>query len=239
MFGKGCGFLALDKNDNGKIDDGNELFGTKSGDGFADLREYDSDGNGWIDENDEIFEKLRVWCKDDEGNDILMNLKEADIGAIYLGEQQSEFTMGGADGIRDGVVRSTGIFLRESGTAGTIQHVDLAMKENGQEAAVNGARVLAFDTTGENNVDRSNFSKRMQDRRLKNERAMKKKDDEKNDIASRIKKMIEHKQELEKLREKHLQETKEKRDELMEQRIEALLSDQEEGESLPLEEEVS
>ncbi len=239
MFGKGTGFLALDKNDNGKIDDGNELFGTKSGDGFADLREYDSDGNGWIDENDEIFEKLRVWCKDDEGNDILMNLKEADIGAIYLGEQQSEFTMGGADGIRDGVVRSTGIFLRESGTAGTIQHVDLAMKENGQEAAVNGARVLAFDTTGENNVDRSSFSKRMQDRRLKNERAMKKKDDEKNDIASRIKKMIEHKQELEKLREKHLQETKEKRDELMDQRIEALLADQEERESLPLEEEVS
>ena len=239
MFGKGTGFLALDKNDNGKIDDGNELLGTKSGDGFADLREYDSDGNGWIDENDEIFEKLKIWCKDDEGNDILMNLKEADIGAIYLGEQQSEFTLGGADGIRDGVVRSTGLFLRESGTAGTIQHVDLAMKENGQEAAVNGARVLAFDTTGENNVDRSSFSKRMQDRRLKNERAMKKKDDEKNDIASRIKKMIEHKQELEKLREKHLQETKEKRDELMDQRIEALLSDQEEGEDLPIEEEVS
>ena len=68
---------------------------------------------------------------------------------------------------------------------------------------------------------------------------MKKKDDEKNDIASRIKKMIEHKQELEKLREKHLQETKEKRDELMDQRIEALLSNQEEGEELPIEEEVS
>ena len=79
----------------------------------------------------------------------------------------------------------------------------------------------------------------MQDRRLKNEREMKKKDDEKNDIASRIKKMIEHKQELEKLREKHLQETKEKRDELMDQRIEALLSNQEEGEELPIEEEVS
>ena len=55
MLGKGSGFLALDKDGNGKIDDGNELFGTKSGDGFGDLREYDTDGNGWIDENDEIF----------------------------------------------------------------------------------------------------------------------------------------------------------------------------------------
>lgn len=36
-------FLVLDKNNNGLVDNGNELFGTKSGDGFADLREYDND----------------------------------------------------------------------------------------------------------------------------------------------------------------------------------------------------
>ena len=39
MLGKGSGFLALDKNGDGKINDGSELFGTKSGDGFGDLRE--------------------------------------------------------------------------------------------------------------------------------------------------------------------------------------------------------
>lgn len=41
MLKSGSGFLALDKNGNGKIDDGSELFGTQSGDGFADLEEYD------------------------------------------------------------------------------------------------------------------------------------------------------------------------------------------------------
>ena len=102
MLGKGSGFLALDKNGDGKINDGSELFGTKSGDGFGDLREYDSDGNGWIDENDDVFSKLKVWCKDENGKDILMDLKEADIGAIFLGEQQTEFSLGGADGYRDG-----------------------------------------------------------------------------------------------------------------------------------------
>ena len=60
----GSGYLALDKNGDGVINDGSELFGTKSGDGFADLAEYDADGNGWIDENDPIFDKLLIWAKD-------------------------------------------------------------------------------------------------------------------------------------------------------------------------------
>ena len=37
FVGKSSGFLALDKNEDGKINDGSELFGTKSGDGFSDL----------------------------------------------------------------------------------------------------------------------------------------------------------------------------------------------------------
>ena len=148
MLGRGSGFLALDKNGDGKINDGSELFGTKSGDGFRDLKEYDSDGNGWIDENDAVFEKLKVWCKGENGEDILMSLKEADIGAIFLGSQETEFTAGGEDGVRDGVIRSTGVFLRESGAragrsaAGTIQHVDMALgSAEDTEQAVGGSIV--------------------------------------------------------------------------------------------------
>lgn len=141
MLGKGSGFLALDLNEDGIINDGSELFGTQSGDGFADLRRYDLDGNGWIDENDEIFSRLKIWCKGDDGEDVLMNLKEADIGAIYLGSQETEFTLNGADGLRDGVIRSTGVFLREStgGGAGTIQHVDMAVgSAEGYESVTEG-----------------------------------------------------------------------------------------------------
>ncbi len=132
----GSAFLALDKNGDGVINDGNELFGAKSGDGFGDLREYDSDGNGWIDENDEIFDRLKVWYKDANGRDVLMNLKEADVGAIFLGEQDSEFSLHDGVGKMSGMIRSTGIFLRESGGVGTIQHVDLALEsEDNYEGA--------------------------------------------------------------------------------------------------------
>lgn len=90
---QGSGFLALDKNEDGKINDGSELFGTKSGDGFKDLSVYDKDHNGWIDEADEVFSKLRIYTKDENGNDKLIDLKSAGVGALYLGHVSSEFSL--------------------------------------------------------------------------------------------------------------------------------------------------
>lgn len=127
-LGRGSGFLALDKNGDGKINDGSELFGTKSGDGFKDLEAYDEDHNGWIDENDSVYEKLKVWIKDEDGNDKLLSLKEADVGAIYLQNANTEFSFKDASGDLNGMLRKTGIYLKEStGQANTIAHVDLAL----------------------------------------------------------------------------------------------------------------
>ena len=127
-LGKGCGFLALDKNEDGVINDGNELFGTKSGDGFNDLAAYNEDGNLWIDENDSIFHKLKVWMKDEEGNDVLLSLKDADVGAIYLGNASTEHTLRGEEHKVNGILRKTGVYLKEStGKVGTVNHVDLAV----------------------------------------------------------------------------------------------------------------
>ena len=124
--GEGSGFLALDANGNGVIDDGSELFGTKSGDGFADLAAYDGDGNGWIDENDSVYSKLRIWTKDADGSDHLLDLKEANVGAIYLGSADTEFSFKNETTHEtNGIMRRTGVYLRESGEAGTLSHVDL------------------------------------------------------------------------------------------------------------------
>ena len=125
-LGNGLGFLTYDKNGDGKINNGTELFGTRSGNGFADLARYDSDNNGWIDENDEIFYKLKVWLKNEDGTDKLLSLGEADVGAIYLGSADTEHTLQNSDFMISAVMRSTGVFLRESGGVGTVHQLDMA-----------------------------------------------------------------------------------------------------------------
>ena len=123
----GSGFLSLDLNNDGKIKDGSELFGPQSGNGFTDLSLYDSDNNGWIDENDAVFDKLRIWSQDEYGNDILFALGQKGIGAICLGSAGTSFSLRGEGNKENGVIQRTGIFLNENGSAGTIQHVDLVV----------------------------------------------------------------------------------------------------------------
>lgn len=125
-FGKGTGLLALDLNEDGKINDGSELFGTKSGNGFADLARYDLDRNGWIDENDDIWDKVKIWIKGEDGTDELYSLANKGVGAIYLGNTRGDYLYKGSDNVTNARVRASGMFLYESGMAGTVQQIDLA-----------------------------------------------------------------------------------------------------------------
>jgi len=67
-------WLALDRNGNGTIDDGRELFGSMTGlpgggrasNGFVALRALDDDGDGQITARDAAFERLLVWRDADQ-----------------------------------------------------------------------------------------------------------------------------------------------------------------------------
>ena len=127
---KGSGFLALDKNNDGIINDGSELFGATTGNGFDELAQYDEDGNGWIDEADSIYSKLKVWTKDEVGKDVLLSLKEANVGAIYLKNVSTEFSVNDSEtNEQKAQVRKTGMYLKETGEAGTLQQIDFAIKK--------------------------------------------------------------------------------------------------------------
>lgn len=122
---KGSAFLSYDKNRDGKINNGTELFGPQSGDGFADLSEYDEDNNNWIDENDSIFNELGLWFKNRDGNDKLIGLKDAGVGAIYLSNVSTRFNLTDPDNTLNGMVNKSGLYLKESGDVGIIQQIDL------------------------------------------------------------------------------------------------------------------
>ena len=79
---EGSGFLALDKNNDGKINNGNELFGTQSGDGFKDLSAYDLNQDGKIDKEDPIYDKLRIWTPNEKGEGELVGLLRHQGGAV-------------------------------------------------------------------------------------------------------------------------------------------------------------
>jgi hypothetical protein len=127
LASNGSGYLALDKNSDGKINDGSELFGPTAGNGFQELMQYDEDNNNWIDENDPVYDKLRIWTEDENGNEKLFALGEKGIGAIFLGNVDTVFGINDSEGNNKGIMKKTGVFLHESGKAGTVQHIDLLL----------------------------------------------------------------------------------------------------------------
>lgn len=121
-LGKGSAFLVFDRNGNGKADDGSELFGVASGNGFADLARLDGDHNGWIDEADAAFSQLGLWSA--EG---FSSLQARGVGALYTAAVDAPFSLKTASNELLGQIRAAGLYLSEAGEVGQMQQVDLAV----------------------------------------------------------------------------------------------------------------
>jgi hypothetical protein len=121
----GTYFIALDRNGNGTIDNGSELFGPSTGNGFTELKALDSDGNGWIDEADTAYASLKLWSGPEAAT---KSLAEAGVGALYVGKSVStQFDIRSAANETLGQVISSSIYLSENGKPGALQQVDLTV----------------------------------------------------------------------------------------------------------------
>ncbi|BBB67688.1 hypothetical protein UNDYM_3435 [Undibacterium sp. YM2] len=136
------GFLALDRNDNGTIDTGAELFGDstplygggKAQDGFAALADQDSNHDGKVDKLDANWDKLRVWRDLNQDGvsqkNELFTLDQVGISSFSVAKTANSVFLANGNQIAD-----LGSYTRADGTRGTVG-------EAGQVADVN----LAEDT---------------------------------------------------------------------------------------------
>ncbi|OPZ60691.1 MAG: hypothetical protein BWY87_00315 [Deltaproteobacteria bacterium ADurb.Bin510] len=121
----GSAYLAIDRDGDGSIGSGSELFGPTSGNGWNELTAYDQDGNGWIDESDEVFSRLRLWQPQAGGGANLSSLAQQGVGAIWLKSVTQPFDLRDQGNALVGRVLSTGLFVGEDGRSGSVQQLDL------------------------------------------------------------------------------------------------------------------
>lgn len=124
----GDGFLALDRDGDGAITSGRELFGDQHGaiNGFAELARFDQNTDSVIDAQDRVFEQLRIW-RDDNRDGVsaareLLTLPELGITAIDLAYRVDDQT------VAESVLAQRGSFRRADGTAGEAADVLLAYR---------------------------------------------------------------------------------------------------------------
>ena len=112
-------FLAMDRNEDGTINDINELFGNPTQHGFEELSALDSNQDGQIDQNDEQFEQLLIWQDaNSDGisqSDELKSLSDHNITSINLNTQ----AVAGQEN-SDGQIINESSFTKNDGSTGTI-----------------------------------------------------------------------------------------------------------------------
>lgn len=131
-LGSGSGYLVFDRNGNGKVDDGTELFGPASGSGFGELARFDNDGNQWIDANDDVFSALSVWVQTADGSQALKSLEEVGVQALYVGSTEDSFTLTSRQGIPLGQIQASGIYLTTDGEVRTLEELTLAEQKTAE-----------------------------------------------------------------------------------------------------------
>ena len=120
------GLLVLDRNGNGRIDSGTELFGDSTPlytggnavDGFAALSQEDTNGDGKVDATDTRFAELRIWRDFDQDGisdaGELFTLSELGIAALNVAKVANNQLLANGN-----VIADLGTYIRTDGSVGT------------------------------------------------------------------------------------------------------------------------
>jgi len=108
------GFMVLDRNGNGRVDDGGELFGNVDGlheDGFQHLAALDTDGDRVLSAADDAFAALRVW-RDRDSDGVsdpgeLERLADLGVDRIPLDAKHTDRVVAGSRVVQEVVATGT------------------------------------------------------------------------------------------------------------------------------------
>jgi len=125
--GDGDGLLTLDRNGDGMVTNGQELFGDRTRlingeyatSGFEALREFDDNNDGKIDAKDNVYSKLKMW--QDINHDGLSQSEElkslADLGIVSI---DLESTVTGAIDVMNNIQRRLSSFMKSDGSTAQV-----------------------------------------------------------------------------------------------------------------------
>ena len=121
------GLLVLDRNNDGQITSGQELFGDqtllangrRADSGFEALREFDSNRDGRIDAKDEVYSKLKIW-RDLNGDGISQAEELKALGDYNIASISLSSTSSNASDVMNNIQRRVGSFIKTDGSGGVI-----------------------------------------------------------------------------------------------------------------------
>ena len=120
------GFLVLDRNGNGQIDSGRELFGvdtvksdgTKASNGFDALKDLDSNGDGVFDAEDAEFSNIRVW-QDKNQDGVSQSSELKTLGELHI-QSINLTSVGSSQNSNGNIISAIGSFNFADGHTGTV-----------------------------------------------------------------------------------------------------------------------
>lgn len=123
-LGPTSAWLVHDRNGDGSLTDGSELFGPTTNDGYRELARLDQDGNGFVDAGDAAWSRLALWEHTPTGGR-LVALASRGVGALFVGSVSAAFELRGPDGQPSAQQKAMSFWVGENGSVGSTRRVDL------------------------------------------------------------------------------------------------------------------
>lgn len=116
-------YLAADRSQDQQINNGAELFGPQTGQGFAELAKFDDNGNGFIDPGDDIWQYLYLW----RPNEQLLCMNDTKLGAFSISSAATPMPLLDKQQHKTGEIQRSGLAFTADAKPVLVQQIDLVV----------------------------------------------------------------------------------------------------------------